>query len=467
MSNGQMNIVMSDGVTIVVPDDIGLMTPYVLLEQRDWFEEEIHFVRRFAGQGMSAIDVGANYGVYTLALARAVGSSGRIWAFEPASRTAGFLTQSLELNGFSQVKLMELGLSDHEGTATLRTYPNSELNSLHAGSGGEGEMIALCTLDACEALGQGRRFDFIKLDVEGEEANVVKGGRRFFAEQSPLVMFEIRSRVEITHEVPDLLLAAGYRIFRLVPGLQVLVPWEPAEPLDPYQLNLFAAKADRIAALAEAGCLVGDDREEISMRPPLNLWWQILREQPWAAELLPRWQALCAPGGSDDWMQYRDALNQFFVSAARNGSAPLRFNALRSCFEALGRLAQVRPTLPILSSFARVAAAFGKRGTAVKILLQLRDMVATEGNFDLNTPLLPADRRFEGLAFSDVPRDWIVVSILETLERLQNFSSYFAPEESAVLLREVVGRRFHGEESRGRQRLSAMRQAGGGSDDQG
>lgn len=61
-------------VRVCVPADISLLTPYVLLEQDDWFEAEIHFVRRFLEQGMHVVDIGANYGVYTLSAARGVGS---------------------------------------------------------------------------------------------------------------------------------------------------------------------------------------------------------------------------------------------------------------------------------------------------------------------------------------------------------------------------------------------------------
>jgi hypothetical protein len=56
---------------VCVPDDIRWMMPYVLLEQEDWFEDEISFVRRLVQPGSRVIDIGANYGLYTLALASA------------------------------------------------------------------------------------------------------------------------------------------------------------------------------------------------------------------------------------------------------------------------------------------------------------------------------------------------------------------------------------------------------------
>src|SRR3954466_14028954 len=90
---------------LCVPAALDQITPYVLLDQEDWFEDEIRFVRRWLSPGMRVVDVGANYGVYTLAAARAVGPSGTVWAFEPTRHTARFLQRSLELNEAKQVLL--------------------------------------------------------------------------------------------------------------------------------------------------------------------------------------------------------------------------------------------------------------------------------------------------------------------------------------------------------------------------
>ncbi len=74
-------LAIADRVSVVVPDSFDLITPYVLFEQQDWFEDEISFLRRLLQAGEKAIDIGANYGVYTLSMAQAVGPSGTIWAF--------------------------------------------------------------------------------------------------------------------------------------------------------------------------------------------------------------------------------------------------------------------------------------------------------------------------------------------------------------------------------------------------
>src|SRR3989338_10151644 len=93
-------ITMIDGVRVVVPDSLDKITTYVLLEQEDWFEDEIKFLRRLLQPGQKVIDIGANYGVYALSMAQTVGATGFVWAFEPASDTVKLLADGIAVNGF-------------------------------------------------------------------------------------------------------------------------------------------------------------------------------------------------------------------------------------------------------------------------------------------------------------------------------------------------------------------------------
>jgi len=101
-----------------------------LREQQDWFEDEIKFLRHLLQPGQKVIDIGANYGVYALCMARAVGPTGQVWAFEPSSSTAGLLAEGIAANGFAQVTLVQRALSSASGTARLSLSPHSELNAL-------------------------------------------------------------------------------------------------------------------------------------------------------------------------------------------------------------------------------------------------------------------------------------------------------------------------------------------------
>src|SRR5438552_10655854 len=136
---------------MVVPDSINLITPYVLCEQQDWFEDEIAFLRCALQPGHKAVDVGANYGVYTLSIAKAVGPTGAVWAFEPASSTAAYLAQGIAANRFSHVVLECSAISAECGTAQLSINVNSELNALVRGqeSSVAAETVRVVTLDDC------------------------------------------------------------------------------------------------------------------------------------------------------------------------------------------------------------------------------------------------------------------------------------------------------------------------------
>src|ERR1043166_9461892 len=63
---------LSNGVTLVVPPSLRSITTYVILEQETWFEKELAFLPHVLRPGMTAIDVGANLGVYSLPIARLV-----------------------------------------------------------------------------------------------------------------------------------------------------------------------------------------------------------------------------------------------------------------------------------------------------------------------------------------------------------------------------------------------------------
>src|SRR3990167_3681489 len=79
---------LRDGTQIAVPDDLTKMSHFVLREQGDWFEDEIHFVRRLIEPGMQALDIGANYGLYACAVLKKLSGQGHLWCFEPTPDTA-------------------------------------------------------------------------------------------------------------------------------------------------------------------------------------------------------------------------------------------------------------------------------------------------------------------------------------------------------------------------------------------
>src|SRR5437773_2662259 len=174
---------LADGTLILVPASLSTLTTYVLLEQEAWFEKEAAFVPRLLKPGLTAIDIGANVGIYSLSLARRVGPEGAVYAYEPASETRHFLEQSRELNHAANLQNVGAAQSDIPRAGYLAPSHTSELRSLSGE--GVGEPISITSLDEEDRLRNWGSPDFVKIDAEGEETRIVEGGRAFFARHSP------------------------------------------------------------------------------------------------------------------------------------------------------------------------------------------------------------------------------------------------------------------------------------------
>jgi FkbM family methyltransferase len=310
-------ITIKNGVRVSVAPTIQLMTGYILLEQEDWFEDEMDFIRALVTPDMNVFDIGANHGVIGLTIASQL-KSGHVWAFEPTMAPGSMLARSIAANGFGErMTWVHAGLSDHDGSAEISISGNSETNSLY-GASGQKETIVLHGLDAFiqrEAIDAA--IDFVKLDAEGEEIKILVGGHAFFTAQSPLVMFELKHGTEVNHGLIEAFQALGYGIYRLAPGLGALVPFEPSFQ-DGFLLNLFACKPDHAATLAARNLLV----EFGQIAEPLNIeWQQQLVALPFARPYLLKWRE--APPMS-----------------------PAHAAAFAACFAALDR------TIPAASRFA-------------------------------------------------------------------------------------------------------------------
>lgn len=421
---------MVDGVRVVVPDSLDLLTPYVLLEQQDWFEDEIGFVRRLLRPGQNAIDIGANYGLYALSIARTVGPSGHIWAFEPASSTAGLLAQSVLANGFKHVTVEPHAVSDAAGTAQLTMHGHAECNALvrDAVPDQPTETVRLVTLDGYAEEHGWPKIDFIKIDAEGEEVNILRGGEGFFARNSPLVQYEIKAGPDLNLDLVQACIDLGYASYRLVPGLDALVPFHADQEVDPYLLNVFACKPDRAAELEAAGRLVSDrpgpnTHENISRDTERDApdWRAQLAALPYGRRLMAQWQR----DAGTDADEIGEALECYALSRDPSRSVTDRFDALGYSFRQFRRLAGMRPTHSRLSSLARIARDFGARAVAVQALGRLCAGIAEGQPAVLDEPFLAPSAHADSVDPGDATGEWLLVTSAAEMERLQEYSSFY------------------------------------------
>lgn len=447
-----MTVEIADGVRVVVPDSLDLITPFVLLEQQDWFEDEIRFLRRALRPGQRVVDIGANYGVYTLSMARTVGSTGRVLAFEPASQTARLLAAGIAANGFGHVTLEQAALSETPGQARLSLHAHAELNALlpaGAAHGGAAETVPVTTLDEALARHGAPAIDFVKIDAEGEESKILRGGARFFREQSPLVLYEIRADTQVHLNLAQELAALGYASYRLVPGPGVLVPFDPDAQADEYLLNLFACKPDRAEALESAGLLLRAAPAPLQEAASGCGWREVLAPLPYAQPLAAAW----AQHGAAAAVETALALHAMSRDPAR--SMAQRYAALQGSLEALRTICSQRASAGRLASLARAAQETGERALAVAALREIAQGVAQGRPADGGEPFLAPSARFEQVSTAPSLANWFMAVVYEEFERLGTFSTFYVGAASLKRL-ETIERLGMGSEEMAR-RLQLVR----------
>ncbi|MDE0685938.1 MAG: FkbM family methyltransferase [Candidatus Poribacteria bacterium] len=171
--------------------------------------------------GDTCWDIGANIGFYTCLLAAQVRDSGTVVAFEPAARTYGYLKENVSLNQFTNVTVTNKGLGNKqeqrhlyyseaglaEGTASLK-YAHGRAAS---------ERVTLDTID--NLFPKLPAPDFVKIDVEGYQLEVLRGGEHFLKAHAPLLMAELKDVGEtnrnIFAEIEDYVADLGYQLYEI------------------------------------------------------------------------------------------------------------------------------------------------------------------------------------------------------------------------------------------------------------
>ena len=146
------------------------------------------------------VDIGANYGMYAYHLSRAVGSRGRVYAFEPVEYTFSCLRSVLKHLGTENVVPVNKGCGNREETVTFH-LPLQESGAISAGLAHlpRGEEAASeygyrreeCEVVRLDAFLPGLAPSFMKIDVEGAELLVLEGAAETVERGHPTVVCEI------------------------------------------------------------------------------------------------------------------------------------------------------------------------------------------------------------------------------------------------------------------------------------
>ena len=187
---------------------------------------ETRFVEQYLQPGMTVLDIGAHHGYYSLLASASVGKSGKVVAFEPSVRERGKLRHHLELNHCENVTVEEFAVGANDGRAEFFVVQGIETgcNSLRPPIGAERTKksdVAIKCLDAYTAEHGLSEIDFIKMDVEGGELEVLRGAERLLERKPrPVILCEVqdertRAWSYAAIEIIEKLQKLDFRWFRL------------------------------------------------------------------------------------------------------------------------------------------------------------------------------------------------------------------------------------------------------------
>jgi FkbM family methyltransferase len=162
--------------------------------------ELIPILRSLLAPDAVIFDVGAHAGQFAKLFSR-LAPEGRVWSFEPGSYARSILRTALWLNGIANVCVVPIGLGDRAGIGTL-SLPEKRPGSFGFGLAHLGdaearwrrvavEPIALGTIDDFACSQTIDRLDFVKADIEGWEAAMLRGGAGTLRRLQPALLLEL------------------------------------------------------------------------------------------------------------------------------------------------------------------------------------------------------------------------------------------------------------------------------------
>jgi FkbM family methyltransferase len=182
---------------------------------KEWYEGEEALLRNYINPGFVILDIGANMGFLTCVFSKLTGEHGKVIAFEPSSRVFRKLEMAISANNLKNTEAYNLGCGNENAERKLYSInPSSGHSTLvpnaQSAKFAPSETIKIVSVDEF-LIRKCRRIDFIKIDTEGYEPQVILGASGIIHRDFPALYFEISGAYrESSIEAISLLRNMGY-----------------------------------------------------------------------------------------------------------------------------------------------------------------------------------------------------------------------------------------------------------------
>lgn len=164
----------------------------------------ISYLQGHLADNIVMIDIGGNIGSFTCQF---LSKASMVYIFEPIPRLYQVIQDSLEYNKIKNVQLIKKALGNTETNVTMFDNNNS---SIVVTTGGDPTIqIKVTTLD--NELGDLKKVDFVKVDVEGFEMHVLQGSEQLISKFHPTILLELH---------PLFIESYGYTIYNVIDWLE-------------------------------------------------------------------------------------------------------------------------------------------------------------------------------------------------------------------------------------------------------
>ncbi len=164
-------------------------------------------------------DIGANKGIFTV-LASRLAPSGQVYCFEPIVDNYSVLQENLKLNNCNNVKTENIAIGAVDGKAEINLSTTTDGHSLYWKNSGEKQSIIVNRLDLyCRANGIDR-IDFLKMDCEGAEYDILSTMTKDMAQKIGKIGMEYHVGIpdHKPEEIITLLTGLGFNVIHFGGG---------------------------------------------------------------------------------------------------------------------------------------------------------------------------------------------------------------------------------------------------------
>ena len=198
-----------------------------LREYGEFSEAELTLMLSFIKEGDTVLDIGSNIGAFTIPFAKKVGFKGKVYAFEPQSFIFRILKENVKINKLSNIEIFNIGLGSSDYNIKLRDFdygkkgvfggiglPKKYKNEFSATQLNTTSNVKVKKVDGLLNL---KKCNFLKIDVETMELDVLKGAKKITSFHRPIIWYE--NHVGAKCKVNQYMLNQNYRLFWVVTNL--------------------------------------------------------------------------------------------------------------------------------------------------------------------------------------------------------------------------------------------------------